>query len=185
VDVVGGTRGGLSYTADRFWTQDDIGTASEVADHFGWSLATGDFGNSNHVDLAVGVPGEDLPPLLDPIIDGGGVNVIYSSAAGLSDIGAQFWSQDTLTVTDEAEPFDRFGSAVSAAQFGLGPESDLSVGVPLESISDVSGAGAVNVLYGSSSGVTDVGNQLWHQDSPGIMETAEQDDHFGAAVMSG
>jgi hypothetical protein len=185
VDVVGGTPGGLSYTAERFWTQDDIGTASEVADHFGWSLATSDFGNSNHVDLAVGVPGEDLPPLLDPIIDGGGVNVMYGSATGLSDIGAQFWSQDTLSVTDEAEPFDQFGSAVSAAQFGLGPESDLAVGVPLESISDVSGAGAVNVLYGSSSGVTDAGNQLWHQDSPGIMETVEQDDHFGRAVMSG
>jgi hypothetical protein len=183
VDVVTGTPAGLSYMADRFWTQDDIGSASEVADHFGWSLATGDFGRSNYVDLAVGVPGEDLPPLLNPIIDGGGVNVMYGSATGLSDVGVQFWSQDTLTVTDDAEPFDRFGSALSAAQFGLGPESDLAVGVPLESISDVSGAGAVNVLYGSSGGVTDAGNQLWHQDSPGIMETAEQGDHFGEALM--
>ena len=35
------------------------------------------------------------------------------------------------------------------------------------------------MLYGSAAGLTAAGNQLWHQDSPGIQDAAEAGDHFG------
>jgi hypothetical protein len=40
-------------------------------------------------------------------------------------------------------------------------------------------AGAVNVLYGSKIRLRATDNQLWHQNSAGIADTAETDDQFG------
>jgi len=40
------------------------------------------------------------------------------------------------------------------------------------------------VLYGSVNGVTAAGNQLWHQNSPGIDGSAEYDDRFGEALAA-
>jgi hypothetical protein len=189
VEVIGGSERGLSLMEDRFWTQDDIGTASEGVDHFGWSLAAGNLGRTTHDDVAVGVPGEDLPPLLTPILNAGGVNVLYGTDAGLSEIGGEFWTQDTVAVDgaevlDEGEAQDEFGIALAIAEFGMGSESDLVVGVHREEVSGVR-AGAVNVLSGSATGLSVAGNRFWHQDSPGILETAEEGDDFGGALSHG
>jgi hypothetical protein len=40
-------------------------------------------------------------------------------------------------------------------------------------------AGAVQVVYGSASGLSAPGNQLWTQDTPGIADAAEAGDSFG------
>jgi hypothetical protein len=37
----------------------------------------------------------------------------------------------------------------------------------------------VNVLYGTESGLSAVGDQFWNQDTPGIKDTAEGQDGFG------
>ena len=47
------------------------------------------------------------------------------------------------------------------------------------------GEDAVNVLYGSSSGLTTAGNQRWDQDSPGIEDQKEEGDRFGHALAAG
>jgi hypothetical protein len=62
---------------------------------------------------------------------------------------------------------------------------DLAIGVSSEDINGVSFAGAVNVLYGTAAGLTADGNQFWHQDRPGIKETAEAGDEFGEALAAG
>src|SRR6187200_3127448 len=48
-----------------------------------------DFDGDGFADLAVGVPSEDV----GMSENAGGVNVLYGSGAGLSGVGAQFWSQ--------------------------------------------------------------------------------------------
>ncbi len=80
------------------------------------------------------------------------------------------------------------GSQARADTMGCGQQpdfngdgfADLAVGVPVE---DITGAntddGAVNVLYGGSSGLSGVGDQVWHQNSDGVLETAETNDIFG------
>jgi len=45
--------------------------------------------------------------------------------------------------------------------------------------------GAVAVIYGSSARLTAKGNQLWSQDSPGILDQSEPDDHFGESMTGG
>jgi FG-GAP repeat len=60
---------------------------------------------------------------------------------------------------------------------------DLAIGVPREGVGEILNAGAVNLLFGSANGLTAVGDQLWHQDSPGVLDTAENSDHFGVALI--
>ena len=66
-----------------------------------------------------------------------------------------------------------------AGDFNGDGHDDLAVGVPFESLGVVDLAGAVNVIHGSASRLSADGNQLWHQDSPGIADAAEGGDLFG------
>jgi hypothetical protein len=50
-------------------------------------------------------------------------------------------------------------------------------------VGGVFGAGATNVLFGSAGGLIATGDQLWHQDSPGVRDPAEEFDSFGAALI--
>ena len=66
---------------------------------------------------------------------------------------------------------------------------DLAVGVPHEDIGTINAAGAVNVIYGSSRGLSSTAllpttpdDQFWHQNSSGILDIAEDSDFFGDAV---
>ena len=70
------------------------------------------------------------------------------------------------------------------ADFNGDGRSDLAVGVPNENVGTVSDAGAVNVLYGGAAGLSATGNQFWHQDSSGVLNTAEATDLFGLALAS-
>jgi hypothetical protein len=85
---------------------------------------------------------------------------------------------------EKPSKLDFFGSALAAGDFDGDGEDDLAIGVPGEGVSGKSGAGAVNVLYGSSNGLTSSDDQFWHQDKSGIEDTAEQNDAFGAALAS-
>lgn len=62
---------------------------------------------------------------------------------------------------------------------------DLAVGTPGEDIGSDVDAGAVNVIYGTSSGLSSSGDQIWHQDSDGIDWRAEDGDKFGSALAAG
>lgn len=74
---------------------------------------------------------------------------------------------------------DAFGFALTAGKFGKSPEADLAIGVPGADRSPDPNTGDVHVLYGSATGVTTAGAQLWNQDSAGIEDAAEPSDAFG------
>ena len=61
--------------------------------------------------------------------------------------------------------------------------ADLAVGVPGESLRGKRAAGAVQVLYGSASGITDH-DQLWHQGRKGVKGALEKGDGFGTVLTS-
>ena len=63
--------------------------------------------------------------------------------------------------------------------------ADLAVGVPEEDVGSVVDAGAVNVLYGSASGLTGAGSQFFTQDSPGVANSTEARDGFGDTLAAG
>jgi hypothetical protein len=81
--------------------------------------------------------------------------------------------------------------AASPSDFDGDGHADLAIGVPGETIGGHRGAGAVNVLYGTASGLTRKGDQFWHQDSDGIKGASHGSkydgsaERFGAVLASG
>ena len=183
VNVIYGSDGGLTAAGSQFWHQNSPGIADtiEEGDLFGWELASGNFNGDEFADLAVGAPREDI----DGVEDAGAVNVIYGSSAGLTDVGNQLWSQASTGILGAAEPVDLFGWRVASGDFDGDGFADLAVNVVGEDIDGAENAGAVNVIYGSGGGLTEAGDQIWHQDSPGILDAAEEGDQFGSALTSG
>jgi len=189
VSVLYGSPSGLSATfvSDQLWNQDSpaVEETAEYGDSFGSTLAAGDFNADGFGDLAIGAPGE----VLSAKFYAGGVNVIYGSVSGLSATAVhdQRWNQDVNNVEDVVEAYDYFGSALATADFNADGYDDLAVGVQGESVNGVPSAGAVNVIYGSGTGLsaTTVPDQRWNQDSAEVEDAAEESDCFGLALATG
>jgi hypothetical protein len=159
------------------WHQNSPGISGtcEKSDEFGRSLAAGDFDNDGYIDLAIGVRWEDIG-----IVDNAGaVNVLYGSSSGLSSSGDQMWHQNSPGIKGICEDNDAFGYALSVGDFDNDGYDDLAIDVSYEGVGTANNAGAVNVLYGSSAGLSSTGNQMWHQNSPGILGLKEEYDTFG------
>jgi len=180
VSVIYGTATGLASAGNQFWHQNSSGIANSATegDQFGNALAAANFGKTAQADLAIAVPGETIGSGSD---GAGAVHVLYGTLTGLS-AGSQFWTQNSAGILDTSELLDQFGSALSAGNFGRSGEADLAVGVPGESIGGLGAAGAVNVIYGTASGLASTGNQFWHQNSTGSPDSAEEGDRFGSSL---
>lgn len=59
--------------------------------------------------------------------------------------------------------------------------ADLALGVAGEDLNPVD-AGAVNVLYGAAAALSSANNQLWHQDSAGVLDATEANDLFAVSL---
>jgi hypothetical protein len=184
VNVLYGSAGGLTATGSQVWSQDSRGVAdlTEPRDLFGSALATGDFNADGRAELAIGVPGETLNDLTNPIGEAGVVHVLPGSPDGLTGTGSQLWSQNSPGVADQAEGSDRLGSALTTGDFNGDGPADLAVGAPGENLNIGFGSGVVHVLPGSAAGLTATGSQLWSQDSPGVAGASEFLDFFGQTL---
>jgi FG-GAP repeat len=185
VNVLYGTPAGLSADRNQFWTRDSdgiIGKERQDAE-FGRALAAGDFDGDGFADLAVGVPFHDVE---DRIVDAGSVTILFGSASGLVSDGNQAITQDFEGIRNSAEAGDLFGFALVAGDFDHDGVDDLTVGVPGEDASSgPKDAGAVNVIFGSATGLNGDGDQYWTQDSTGISDEREGGDLFGYSVAAG
>jgi hypothetical protein len=184
VTIVYGSASGLTSEGNQALNQDSDGirNSAEAGDQFSFALATGDFDHDGFDDLAAGVPGEDGSP--GPK-DSGAVNVIFGSAAGLTGDGDEYWTQDSDSIKEQRDPGDLFGYSLSAGDLDADGFWDLAVGVPFEDLGSDLDAGYVNVLYGSTGGLTSTGDQGWSQDSDGISSGSETGDEFGFALADG
>lgn len=156
---------------------------SAAVDVGGVGNVRADFNGDGFSDLAVGVPFENI--VYENIVyeDAGGVNVIYGGGNGFTSADDEFWSQGSPGIYGEPEPFDQFGFSVAAADFDDDGFTDLAVGAPFEDhIEDDSGG--VNVIYGSTFGLTATRSEFLSQHDPDIIGDAEYGDAFGYSLAA-
>jgi FG-GAP repeat protein len=130
-----------------------------------------DFNGDGFTDLAVGAPGEAVGSLTGA----GALNVLLGSADGLQPTPVLFFQGGGAAGTTERD--DAFGAAVAKGDFNDDGFFDVAVGAPGEAVGSIAGAGAVNLLYGSTGGLT--GGPLFTQANP------ESADSFGASLAAG
>jgi hypothetical protein len=146
-------------------------------DSFGRALAAGDFDGDGLDDLAVAAPNANVGSAADA-----GIVYVYPGSVFTVDwFAGVAWHQDVSGIADVAETSDKFGTALAAGDFDGDGFADLAVGVQHEDIGLNTNNGAVNVIFGSASGLSASGDQLVWRGEP----QAEDSDLFGAALAAG
>lgn len=146
--------------------------------HFGQSLAAGDFNGDGRQDLAIGLPGGSVGGLA-----GAGAVVIINGSSGLlTSNGTQIWNENSVSA---AQIDNAFGSALAANDFNGDGYADLAVGIPNENLSGTTNAGQVDVIYGSSSGLSTTSHlaQIWHQGN-GVGGSPTPGGHYGRSLSA-
>lgn len=183
VHTLFGAAGGPALPSAEAWSLDEtIFAPGDSLDLFGAELATGDFDGDGREDLAIGAPFRDVSHGGGTVDDAGAVLVLYGSDDGLALFGHQLLRQGADGVNGVPEESDWFGAALAAGDFNADGFDDLAIGVYGEDVGAISGAGAVNVLYGSPTGLSataaPVADQIWTQGAIGLSDD-DEGDWFG------
>ncbi len=190
VTVLYGGASRLAGAGSEVW--DLNGPAGQVAstgDRLGSALAAADFDHDGFADLAIGIPYRDVvTPAMSFELRAGAVLVLYGSAAGLVEAGAQYLRQGAGGVVGALEEDDFFGESLATGDFDGDGFADLAIGVPGEDVGAIGNAGAVNVIFGSPAGLSTApattANAIWTQGDLGSSDD-EASDEFGHALAAG
>ncbi len=139
-----------------------------------------DLNADGYGDLLIGVPAETI----NGQRAAGAVNVLYGHAAGKADT-APIISQATSGVAGAAKAGDNFGAALACGDIDGDGYDDAVVGVPGDTRAQQRRSGAIQVLYGSPTGIDGARDQLVSQASGSVPGRVEAGDRFGAAVAVG
>lgn len=182
VSIIYGSRKGLRPTGNQFWHENSPGIDGVAAEgnNFGAALAVGNFNGDKYSDLAI-----YSSMTVSGHVKAGAVHILYGSKSGLRATGDQLWTQDSPGINGVAAANEFFGSWLLAGDFNGDGRDDLATGGGTDTVGILANAGSVNVIYGSSTGLTNANDQLWHQDSPAINGTAAVEELFGYALAIG
>lgn len=128
-------KGAAGLLINRFTiTQTGANASNEPHDHFGFSLAAGDFDGDSHSDLAIGAPDEDVEAY--GANNAGAVFIRYGGPNGMENRGYHFITsakRSPTTGTNTPQTNERFGYSLAAGQLHVNPyghRDDLVVGAP-------------------------------------------------------
>lgn len=172
VNVLYGSAAGLRARDDQFLSQANLPDNPEGSDHFGASLAAGDFDRDGYSDLAIAVPGEQRG-LTDP---SGAVHVLFGGPGGLQGAASLVLTREQVGDPEPAP--GGYGLSLAAGDLNGDRHADLVIG------GTVDGKRDLTVIPGGDAGLAMAAGQRWSQDSPGV-EGDAGDDGFGDAVEIG
>ena len=173
---------------------DGITGAPQSRGLFGAALAVGR--RSGADALYIGVPMEDLIVMstsgMTTFTDAGTVLELRRLSDGMEAIfNDVLWSRESSGINGAAAAGDQFGFSLAAGDFNGDGRPDLAIGAPFDDVYDGvttrPNAGAVNVLYGASAGLTATGDQYWTQavDATFGLGSAETNAEFGRGLATG
>jgi hypothetical protein len=177
--IVYGSASGLDDS--ELWSQDSSGVtgSAEDDDRFGLELTSGDYDGDGYADLAISAPTESY----SGFVQNGVVHVLMGSSTGITDSGDVLLAQDTgILVGGSPADYEDWGSALTSGDYDDDGRDDLAVGSPYDMDGGATRAGVVNVFYGSASGPSTTGDQLFHQNVVNIDDTSESSDWFGYSL---
>ncbi|MFV8182196.1 MULTISPECIES: FG-GAP-like repeat-containing protein [unclassified Streptomyces] len=135
---------GPAFAAPR---TDGTAPGAHVSDNT--ASARADFDGDGYADVAIGAPGGTV----NGEAGAGYIAVDYGMAEGPNGVKRQLVSQNRYGVPGTAEPDDRFGSSLTAADLDSDGYTDLVVSSPGEDIGDAQNVGRYTILWGSAGGL--------------------------------
>ena len=137
-----------------------------------------DFNGDGYKDLVVDVPYERLD---DEEVAPGAVHVLYGGQTGVTSTGNQFLTHLTSPKVGNGKA----GSSFDSGDFNGDGFADLAVGAKVARASGGLRSGVVDVLYGSSSGLSGWKHQEWDNMSAPTWPAPAGSAAFGAALAAG
>jgi hypothetical protein len=185
VYVLYGSGMGLRRTGAQYFDGNSPGMPGNGAgpnDLFGGSLHGADWNNDGYDDLAIGVWCDTI----DGVLCTGSLIILPGSTnpTRLTTTGAEYFDSGTpgMAGTGLGEQ-NQFGRQTCDADFNGDGFLDIAIGDRQEVVNGHLGAGAVNVIYGSATGLTLTGNQFFTEDTPGMAGNGASDgDWLGRPV---
>jgi len=165
---------------------DGLPESEELEDHFGITLAVGDFDNDHHDDLAIGVRNEELNPPAVPAtqINAGVVHVVYGNDMEPPIFGSEllYESSTTFDLCGDSAAADYFGISLATGDFNDGTFDDLAIGSKktIEGINEYHGD--IHVVFGSASGLRDTDDQCIDENDMELV--FNESDNFGYPMTS-
>ena len=160
--------------------------AAVAANQFGFAVAKGDFDNDGFDDLVVGAPGNNISSNGSTVNNAGAITAVYGSSNGLqTNRRVQLLTQNSPGIHGAAEQNDNFGEVLATGDFNGDGFDDLAVSATGESIESKRRVfvGAINIIPGSSAGLSSAGGQMWTLEDLGY--ESKSHDKFGIATATG
>ncbi|MET1006369.1 MAG: FG-GAP repeat protein [Propionibacteriaceae bacterium] len=183
VYVLRGSENGPTVEGIQHWTPGRNGVRGHPTEgaQFGLTFAAGRFTGRDQLDLAIGSPGWSSVDTGSA----GAVHILYGGDGGLTARNDQQWTEYDVGTReprdDYPEDHPNFGESLVAADFGRGSADDLVIGVP-GAVGPGYDSGAVQIIYGTPTGLTPAHTRHLNQISPGIKGHDQDETAFGAAL---
>jgi hypothetical protein len=145
----------------------------------------GDFNHDGYTDMAVGIPGYTVQSTTGPLAGAGAVEIFYGGPNGLSAAPNVILTENSAHVYKKSKAGDQFGFSLAVGDFNGDGFADVAVGAPFSAVGGLAAAGNVFIFYGSATGITTKGAQLFNEQSKGSPHFSAKYDEAGFSMAAG